>query len=73
MGVTVFWRLLNIDTFTVQMIDTKEQLRSFTKANLKSTASFQSADAVVQEHLQCARSSPTCVSYLVSLKGRATP
>ena len=28
-------RLLNIDTFTVQMIDTKEQLRSFTKANLR--------------------------------------
>jgi putative heme-binding domain-containing protein len=34
-GATVTGRLLNIDTFTVQMIDTKEQLRSFSKANLK--------------------------------------
>jgi putative heme-binding domain-containing protein len=31
-GATVTGRLLNIDTYTVQMIDMKEQLRSFSKA-----------------------------------------
>ncbi len=31
-------RLLNIDTFTVQMIDDKENLRSFAKADVKSYA-----------------------------------
>ncbi|HEY4363383.1 MAG TPA: c-type cytochrome [Bryobacteraceae bacterium] len=35
-GATVDGRLLNEDTFTVQIIDTKENLRSFTKTDLRS-------------------------------------
>jgi len=35
-GSAVDGRLLNEDTFTVQLIDTKENLRSFTKADLRS-------------------------------------
>ena len=34
-GATVTGRLLSHDTFTVQMIDTTEQLRSFAKADLR--------------------------------------
>lgn len=34
-GTVVNGRLLNIDTFTIQMIDNKENLRSFVKADLR--------------------------------------
>jgi putative heme-binding domain-containing protein len=34
-GVATTGRLLNLDTFTVQLMDQKEQLRSFTKADLR--------------------------------------
>lgn len=34
-GSTVNGRLLNIDTFTIQMIDDKENLRSFVKSDLR--------------------------------------
>ena len=34
-GVTTTGRLLNLDTFTVQMLDSKEQLRSFVKSDLR--------------------------------------
>jgi putative heme-binding domain-containing protein len=37
-GTTVDGRLLNQDSFTVQIIDTKENLRGFTKSDLKSYA-----------------------------------
>ena len=32
-GTTTTGRLLNLDTFTVQLLDTKEQLRSFEKSD----------------------------------------
>jgi len=35
-GTTVHGRLLNLDTFTIQMIDDKENLRSFVKSDLRS-------------------------------------
>ena len=70
-GATVTGRLLNIDTFTVQMIDTKEQLRSFVKADLREHGFVPIADAVVQEHAQ-PQELADVVSYLVSLKGRVT-
>lgn len=34
-GATVIGKLLNLDTFTVLMMDSSEQLRSFQKSNLK--------------------------------------
>jgi len=71
-GTTVTGRLLNIDTFTVQMMDSKEELRSFVKAELKEHGfapspmpSYKSAFS--QQELA------DVVSYLVSLKGRPTP
>jgi len=34
-GATVVGRLLNHDTFTIQLIDAQDQLRSYVKANLR--------------------------------------
>jgi len=69
-GAIVTGRLLNIDTFTVQMIDTKEQLRSFTKANLKEHGFIPSPMPSYKATLNTQELADV-VSYLVSLKGRA--
>jgi len=71
-GATVTGRLLNIDTFTVQMIDMKEQLRSFTKANLKEQGFIPSPMPSFKSTFS-AQELADVVSYLVSLKGRTTP
>jgi cytochrome c oxidase cbb3-type subunit III len=70
-GATVTGRLLNIDTFTVQMIDMKEQLRSFTKANLKESGFIPSPMPSFKSTFN-AQELADVVSYLVSLKGRTT-
>ena len=71
-GATVTGRLLNIDTFTVQMLDTKEQLRSFTKANLKEHGFIPSPMPSFKSTFNTQELADV-VSYLVSLKGRPTP
>ena len=71
-GVTVTGRLLNIDTFTVQMIDMKEQLRSFTKATLKESGFIPSPMPSFKSTFNVQELADV-VSYLVSLKGRTTP
>jgi putative heme-binding domain-containing protein len=71
-GATVTGRLLNIDTFTVQMIDMKEQLRSFTKANLKESGFIPSPMPSFKSTFN-AQELADVIGYLVSLKGRATP
>jgi putative heme-binding domain-containing protein len=68
-GATVTGRLLNIDTFTVQIMDTKEQLRSFTKANLKEQGFIPSPMPSYKGTLNTQELADV-VSYLVSLKGR---
>lgn len=68
-GATVTGRLLNIDTFTVQMMDTKEQLRSFTKANLKEFGFIPTPMPSFKDRLN-PQELADVVSYLVSLKGR---
>jgi cytochrome c oxidase cbb3-type subunit III len=71
-GATVTGRLLNIDTFTVQMIDMKEQLRSFTKASLKESGFIPSPMPSFKSTFNTQELADV-VSYLVSLKGRTTP
>ena len=71
-GATVTGRLLNLDTFTVQMIDTKEQLRSFTKTNLKEFGFIPTPMPSFKSTFNTQELADV-VSYLVSLKGRATP
>ena len=71
-GATVTGRLLNIDTFTVQMMDTKEQLRSFTKTNLKEFGFIPTPMPSFKGRLS-SQELADVVSYLVSLKGRVNP
>jgi putative heme-binding domain-containing protein len=71
-GATVTGRLLNIDTFTVQMMDTKEQLRSFTKTSLKEFGFVPSPMPSFKSTFNTQELADV-VSYLVSLKGRVTP
>jgi putative heme-binding domain-containing protein len=68
-GATVTGRLLNIDTFTVQMMDTKEQLRSFTKSNVKEHG-FIPSPMPSYKSTFTSQELADVVSYLVSLKGR---
>jgi cytochrome c oxidase cbb3-type subunit 3 len=71
-GGTVTGRLLNIDTFTIQMMDAKEQLRSFTKSNLKEHGFIPSPMPSFKSTFNTQELADV-VSYLVSLKGRTTP
>jgi putative heme-binding domain-containing protein len=71
-GTTVTGRLLNHDTFTVQLLDSKEQLRSFVKADLKDYGFAPTPMPSYKGKLD-AQETADVVSYLVSLKGRTTP
>jgi cytochrome c oxidase cbb3-type subunit III len=70
-GATVTGRLLNHDTFTVQLLDAKEQLRSFAKADLREQGFMPSPMPSSKSTLTPGEVTDV-VSYLVSLKGKAT-
>jgi putative heme-binding domain-containing protein len=72
-GVETKGRLLNLDSFTVQMLDTKEQLRSFEKARLRDYGFVDASPMPSYRDKLSAQELADLVSYLVSLKGRATP
>jgi putative heme-binding domain-containing protein len=69
-GAVVTGRLLNHDTFTVQMLDSTEQLRSFLKADLKEHGFIPTPMPSYRGRLD-AQEMADVVSYLVSLKGSA--
>lgn len=69
-GATVTGRLLNHDTFTVQLLDATEQLRSFAKADLREQG-FVASPMPSSRGTLTAQDVTDVVSYLVSLKGRA--
>jgi putative heme-binding domain-containing protein len=71
-GATVTGRLLNHDTFTVQILDSKEQLRSFAKADLKEYGFAPTPMPSSRGRLD-PQETADVISYLVSLKGRANP
>jgi putative heme-binding domain-containing protein len=71
-GGTITGRLLNHDTFTVQMLDSKEQLRSFVKADLREHG-FASTPMPSYRGRLDAQETADVVSYLTSLKGRSRP
>ena len=72
-GATTTGRLLNLDSFTVQMLDTKEQLRSFEKANLRDYGFVDASPMPSYKDKLNAQELADVVSYLVSLKGKVTP
>ncbi len=72
-GTTVTGRLLNLDTFTVQLLDAKEQLRSFVKSDLREHGFVEKSPMPSFKTTLTAQELSDVVSYLVSLKSKGTP
>jgi putative heme-binding domain-containing protein len=69
-GGTVTGRLLNLDSFTVQMLDSKEQLRSFEKASLRDFGFVDRSPMPSYKDKLSPQELADVVSYLVSLKNK---
>jgi putative heme-binding domain-containing protein len=69
-GATITGRLLNLDSFTIQMLDSKEQLRSFEKSNLRDYAFVDVSPMPAYKDKLNPQELADLVSYLVSLKGK---
>ena len=68
-GTAITGRLLNIDSFSVQLFDSKEQLRSFLKSDLRDFGFVASPMPSFKARLS-AQEIADVVSYLVTLKDR---
>ena len=68
-GSTITGRLLNHDTFTLLMLDSKEQLRSFLKSNLREITFVEASSMTSYRGRLSAQEMADVVRYLVSLKG----
>jgi putative heme-binding domain-containing protein len=68
-NVTIAGRLLNQDTFTVQLMDSQERLRSFEKSNLKEYVFLDKSAMPSYQGKLNPQELADLVSYLVSLKG----
>ena len=71
-GEAVVGRLLNRDTFTVQLLDTDERLRSFRMADLRDHGFDKTPMPSVRGELR-PQEIADVVSYLSSLRGEAQP
>ena len=72
-GSTITGRLLNQDAFTVQLLDSHEQLRSFSKSNLNEYAFVEKSPMPSYQGKLSPQELSDLVSYLVSLKGIDQP
>jgi putative heme-binding domain-containing protein len=72
-GTSIMGRLLNLDTFTVQLLDSQEHLRSFVKTDLREYGFIEKSPMPSYSGKLDAQELADVVSYLVSLKGRVTP
>jgi putative heme-binding domain-containing protein len=70
-GTTITGRLLNQDTFTVQVLDTKEQLLSLQRSNLREFTFIDKSPMPSYRDKLSSQEITDLVSYLVSLKGSA--
>jgi cytochrome c oxidase cbb3-type subunit 3 len=68
-GATVTGRLLNQDTFTLQLLDSKEQLRSLARADFKEFAFIDKSQMPSYREKLNPQELADLVSYLVSLQG----
>jgi putative heme-binding domain-containing protein len=68
-GTSTTGRLLNQDTLNVQMLDSKEQMRSFAKQNLKEFAFIEKSPMPSFQGKLSPQELADVVSYLASLKG----
>src|SRR5262249_55307574 len=69
-GTAVTGRLLNLDSFTVLMLDSRETLRSFDKASLRDFGFVDASPMPSYKDKLTAQELADVVSYLVSLKGK---
>jgi hypothetical protein len=63
-------RLLNQDSFTVQLLDSTGRLRLFERSNLSESAILKDSPMPAYRERLTAQELADVVSYLVSLKGR---
>ena len=70
-GATMTGRLLNQDAFTVQLLDSKEQLRTMLRADLKEFAFIDKSPMPSYRGKLSPQEMTDLVSYLVSLQGGA--
>ena len=68
-GTTVTGRLLNLDTFTVQLIDSNQQLRLFQKSNLKEFDFVSKSPMPSYQGKLSSGEVADVVAYLATLKG----
>jgi hypothetical protein len=68
-GNTITGRLLNQDAFTIQLLDSKERLMSFSKAELKEYAFADKSPMPSYKDRLSPQELTDLVSFLVSLKG----
>ena len=68
-GITITGRLLNQDTFSVQLIDSKGRLQSLEKSSLKEYGFIDKSPMPTYRDKLNPRELADLVSYLVSLKG----
>jgi putative heme-binding domain-containing protein len=68
-GTTITGRLLNQDTFTVQLLDSSERLRSVPRTSLKEFAFVDTSPMPAYRGKLSSQELADLVSYLVSLKG----
>ena len=68
-GETITGRLLNVDTFTVQILDSRERLLSFPKTSLKEWVFVDKSPMPSYRDKLSAQELSDLIAYLVSLKG----
>jgi hypothetical protein len=71
-GTVTTGRLLNLDSFSVQLLDTRERLQSFLKSDLRDHGFAPSPMPSYRTRLN-AQEIADVVTYLASLKERTTP
>jgi putative heme-binding domain-containing protein len=68
-GTTITGRLLHHDTFTLLLLDSKEQLRSLSKSNLGEVTFIKTSSMTSYRDRLSSQEIADLVSYLTSLKG----
>jgi putative heme-binding domain-containing protein len=68
-GTEVVGKLLNLDTFTVQMMDSHQQLRSFEKTNLKEFGFVDKSPMPSYKDKLSSEELSDLIAYLVTLRG----
>ena len=68
-GETISGRLLNVDTFTVQILDAKERLLSFSRSDLRESGFVNESPMPSYRGKLSTQELADVVAYLLSLKG----